>query len=497
MNQPQQRSKLERILPKGSGSLFFIQVFATLGFAVLYSTLVLYMTDKLKFSAVAAAGIMGSFTAFNYALHLLGGYCGGRLLSNRNLFTIGMLLQVIGCWTLASATASHLYWGLAFFLTGSGLNVTCINMMLTQRYAPEDKARESAFLWNYSGMNIGFMIGFIVAGHFQLTHDYHSLFLLTSLGNAITLVILFFNWQGVADRTTQLKEATRTEFTRRSLAGLTLIIILIPIIKTFLTHSKFSHSLVLIVGSIMVLVIAFLAIRQPNLVSRNKVFAYLIFSLASLIFWVQALLAPMALTIFAEHNVNLHLFGIQIAPQWLLNVNTVVIIIGGPLLTFLFNYLRDKNIHISLATQFACSLLLAGAGIALLPIGIHFASTSGYVSVVWVLLSYGLQSAGELFMGPIGYAMIGQLAPKNLQGVMMGTWMMVSGVAGVLAAQVSALAVGSHTNTTNPLITNPDYSHTFNMLGWASILIGILLLFAVPKIKKSHPRAFGFKSQLK
>jgi hypothetical protein len=58
------------------------------------------------------------------------------------------------------------YVGLAFFLTGSGLNVTCINMMLTQRFTPEDPRREGAFLWNYADER-RFFIGFTVAGYFQ------------------------------------------------------------------------------------------------------------------------------------------------------------------------------------------------------------------------------------------------------------------------------------------------------------------------------------------
>ena len=147
------KQKLSAI-PEGAGALFFIQIFATLGFAVLYSTLVLYATGKLNFSVKEATAIMGVFGAFNYGLHLFGGYLGGRFISNRNLFVGGMVLQVIGCASIAGGTAALLYWGLAFFLTGSGLNVTCLNLMLTQRFKPEDNRRESAFLWNYAGMNL-------------------------------------------------------------------------------------------------------------------------------------------------------------------------------------------------------------------------------------------------------------------------------------------------------------------------------------------------------
>lgn len=42
------KDKLSNI-PEGAGALFFIQIFATLGFAVLYSTLVLYSTQHLTF----------------------------------------------------------------------------------------------------------------------------------------------------------------------------------------------------------------------------------------------------------------------------------------------------------------------------------------------------------------------------------------------------------------------------------------------------------------
>ena len=66
------KSRLAQI-PEGAGVLFFVQLFATLGFAVLYSTLVLYATKHLHFSTKQATAIMGVFGAFNYGLHLFGG----------------------------------------------------------------------------------------------------------------------------------------------------------------------------------------------------------------------------------------------------------------------------------------------------------------------------------------------------------------------------------------------------------------------------------------
>ena len=97
--------------PEGTAVLFFIQIFATLGFAVLYSTLVLYATKHLQLSAKVATTLMGVFGAFNYGLHLFGGYLGGRFLSNRNLFVGGMALQVIGCGVHRGRLARHVLLG--------------------------------------------------------------------------------------------------------------------------------------------------------------------------------------------------------------------------------------------------------------------------------------------------------------------------------------------------------------------------------------------------
>src|SRR4051812_34152917 len=122
MNQSQIKSSFyQDIMPTGAGALFIIQIFATLGFIVLYSTLILYATKGLHMNDTLATSITGSFVALNYFLHLLGGYIGGRFLSYRSLFSIGMLLQVTGCALISVPDTNYLLWGLSAFLSGSGI----------------------------------------------------------------------------------------------------------------------------------------------------------------------------------------------------------------------------------------------------------------------------------------------------------------------------------------------------------------------------------------
>src|ERR1700748_1225359 len=236
---------------EGTAALFFIQIFATLGFAVLYSTLVLYSTKHLHLPVVIATTLMSLFGAFNYGLHLFGGYLGGRFMSNRNLFVGGMALPGAGCACIATGSIPMLYWGLALFLTGSGLNVTCINMMLTQRFTPDDPRREGAFLWNYAGMNIGFFIGFTVAGLFNESGQWVQLFTFATLGNMISIVLALRYWSVLKDRATPLVGATPEQFRKRLVAGVAILVGLVPVVWGLLQHPDSTTTLVEIIAALV------------------------------------------------------------------------------------------------------------------------------------------------------------------------------------------------------------------------------------------------------
>ena len=475
-------SSIRSHIPEGTGALFFIQMMSTLGFAVLYSTLVLYTTNHLHFSVKLATAVMGVFGAFNYGLHLFGGYLGGRFLSNRNLFVGGMLLQVFGCGLIAMGSTASLYWGLALFLTGSGLNVTCINMMLTQRFTPEDSRREGAFLWNYAGMNLGFFIGFAVAGHYQLSENYTSLFLFATIGNFAAIVLAAFNWKSLADRDTPLLEATRSAFAWRFVIGLAILVVLVPVVWTLLQHPGSTETLIKAICLVVAGVLVYLTVRHRDPLERNNMWAYLILTLGSLVFWALYQMAPSGLQLFAVNNVNLHVWGVEVAPQWIQNINTVVIVVGGPLLAAWFGRLRARGWNIDIPQQFSASLLLMGFGFLALPVGIFFANGQGIVAFGWLFGSYVLQSIGELLISPIGYAMIGKLAPRRYQGIMMGSWMLVTGLASLFAGDFSGM-IPEPAGTT-ALATDPAYASLFAQLGWGSVAVGVALALLIPFLRR-------------
>ncbi|WP_454782370.1 peptide MFS transporter [Legionella sp. WA2022007384] len=470
-------------MPQGIVPLFFIQIVSTLSFSVLYSTLVLYMKGKLGLQISTANSIMGVFIAFNYGLHLLGGFWGGRLLSNRALFCAGMVAQIIGCVLLSFGDVSFLYYGLAAFLTGSGLNVTCVNCMLTQCFSPKDTRRETAFLMNYAGMNVGFFVGFSLSGLFQLTQNYERLFLLSSLGNLIALLICLYCWQQLSDKETIFSKKDKHSQKRAVLIGSILIIVLPFILGQMLQYADWAKKLVLVTGVVMLGVILYLAKEQSTKEAKDKLVAFAVFMIVGTVFWMLYQIAPMGLTVFIDHNVQREYASGVIPPQWFQNINTVAIVIGGPLLGVFLHKMRKNGVQINIPTQFALALLFIGIAFAILPIGIAYANYEGLVNPSWIILSYILQSIGELLISPIGYAMIGYLAPTSLQGVMMGMWMLNSGVGATLSSYSSNLMIDGQ-DSVSPLVTNSGYSHVFLMLGLFAIGSSIVLFILVPKLKE-------------
>ena len=117
------------------------------------------------------------------------------------------------------------------------------------------------------------------------------------------------------------------------------------------------------------LMLIYLTLRHPDRRERRNMTAYLILTIGSLVFWSLYQMAPSGLMLFAVNNVNLMIGNVEIQPQWIQNINTVCIVVGGPLLASFFTRMRARGWRIDIPKQFATSLLLMALGFLILPLG--------------------------------------------------------------------------------------------------------------------------------
>ncbi|HAT1597721.1 TPA: peptide MFS transporter, partial [Legionella pneumophila] len=304
------------------------------------------------------------------------------------------------------------------------------------------------------------------------------LFEVSNLINLITVFFIIKSWRYFAKN----KVNTREEIKRDRL-GLILIILIIPILLAGFYYSWLANSLILFIGAAALFYITLLgrSLSTPN--ARKKIYSFVFLTGSSIVFWMLYFVGPMGVTQFLKYNVNIYIGSYYIPPQWLMNLNSIFVIIGSPIVITLFDRLRKKHIIISISKQFMCSLLFIALSFLTLTVGIVNCGADGLTTMVWIVVHYLLQAVGELLIAPVGYAMIGSLAPEKLQGLMMGIWMMSSGIAATLSNYFSNLMTQSE--SLNPLISNEHYMSAFTQLGLYAIVGAFILWFCSKTIENS------------
>ena len=173
-------------------AIFFIQASSASAFAVFYSGLSLYLTKSQNLTSHVATLITGMFLSLNYFLPLIGGLMATHLISYKKLYCLGSSLGFIGCLVLSNKI--NLYLGLALFLMASLVTNVCLNMFITQMFdSSQVNQRRVAFIWNYIGMNLGFLIGYFLTGLHSISSNYSGIFNIIAipLCASIILALLF------------------------------------------------------------------------------------------------------------------------------------------------------------------------------------------------------------------------------------------------------------------------------------------------------------------
>ena len=84
---------------------------------------------------------------------------------------------------------------------------------------------------------------------------------------------------------------------------------------------------------------------------------------------------------------------------------------------------------------------------------------------------------------PTGLAMITELAPEKLMGLVMGIWYMVIGLGGLLAG-VLAQQVLYQSNDFGIALLHNQYGKSFALYAGLALLIAVVLSFLSPQLKK-------------
>ncbi len=212
-----------------------------------------------------------------------------------------------------------------------------------------------------------------------------------------------------------------------------------------------------------------------TIVEAQRMFVAVVLVVFSTVFWTLFEQAGSSLTLFAERNTILDVFGYKMPAGQTQSFNALFIVVFAPVFSILWNALGRRGLEPSTPVKFATALLLVGLGFLALVYGAKYANADFRVPLFWLAFAYLLHSVGELCLSPVGLSMITKLSMPKVVGLMMGVWFLSSAMAqyvGGIVAQFAAVETvgGEVTDPQKSLETYVGVFQTIGIWGCASEL---------------------------
>ena len=390
--------------------------------------------------------------------------------------------------------------GLALVVIGNGFFKPNISTMVGSLYSDGDRRRDAGFTIFYMGINLGSLFSQILCPLLAVGMGswgglgWWAGFALAAAGMLVSWTLIQFDGgklNGVGDRP---KDAPANR-DYMIYAGAILTIPVAWFLFSNLMHSTASAEGTGIVGYITNLPImgkimfgTFLVAVPGILIwsflkgtkaEFQMMIAAMVLITFNTVFWTLFEQAGSSLTLFADRNTDMSVFGLfSISAGQTQFFNAFFIVALAPLFSMLWNSLARSGLEPPIPIKFGLGLMGVGAGFLFLVWGAQFAGPDFKVGLWWLAGLYLIHSIAELCISPVGLSMITKLSIARIVGMMMGVWFLsiavAQYVAGLVAQVASVETVGGQ--VTNLQVSLNTYVGVFTTIGWISVGIGVVLL---------------------
>ena len=501
--------------PKGLYLLFATEMWERFSYYGMRAIFVLYMLKALLFNKELASNIYGSFTGLVYLTPLIGGYVADRYWGNRRSVLSGGLIMALGQFFMflsayffiqKEIAIPLMYAGLTFLIIGNGFFKPNITTMVGQLYEDNDARKDSAYTIFYMGINVGAFFSPLVAGTLGDTgnpEDFKWGFLSACVGMLIgTAVFQLLQHKylvtpagkpiGVEPnrkRDESVKEEKPAnsknigkQVKELSLWGIGEVVLFFLFYKVaaFDFFGSAIFSLCLIVPAHII------TDKSLSDIERQRIWVIYIISFFVIFFWSAFEQAGASLTFFADEQTDRVIFGTEIPASYFQVFNALFIVLLAPVFSFLWIFLKRKNIEISSPAKQAIGLFLLAIGYLVIAFGVRDIAPEVKVSMFWLISLYFIHTLGELCLSPIGLSMVNQLAPARFTSLLMGVWFLSTSTANKFAGILSALypefdSNGNLVKATSLIGIQIENLFDFFMVFVVMAGVASILLFAITK----------------
>ncbi len=471
--------------PKGLYILFFTEMWERFSYYGMRALLVLYLVEGMRIEREAALETYATYTALVYLTPIVGGYMADRWLGRQRAVLTGGLVMAMG--HFAMAFPDYLYQALGLLVVGNGFFKPNISTLVGNLYDADDPRRDGGFTIFYMGINLGALLSPLVCGTLGEKVGWHYGFAAAGIGMVIGVLVFAFGQRRLM---ADMRREQAAPFTVRdwltviglSLGCLLLVITLVggwPRLETF-WHNLGIWGRGIIILTVLLPLLPGLRRRDPDAASQHQpltlqdyrhILAIVILGIFTILFWMGFEQAGGTMNLFALENTDRNFFGWEIPASNFQSLNPLLILILAMPFSVLFTLTDRSRFALSTPTKMALGLIILGLGFVLLAIANERSEVVGRVSPLWLAGVYLLHTVGELFLSPIGLAMVTRLAPLQVASLMMGVWFTGVAIANYLAGTLESILMTRHIDLYWFLVTS-------------SFTAGLALLMLTPLIKR-------------
>ncbi len=409
--------------PRGVLALSSIEMWERYSFYTMQSILVLYAAATLAhgglgFSEADSLRLTGIYGALVYVSPLFGGWLADRVFGRKLAILLGSVIMMFGHASLAFHGITALYIGLLLLVIGCGLMKPSISAMVGEFYGRHDEAnKEAGFAIFYMSINIGGLFGPLVAGVVAESYSYSAAFGMAAFG----LLIAIANFLLCRNKSLKNYGLRKTKQTRN---------------KTSWTKAE-----------------------------RTRFWTYIALCITN-IFWNVIYALPYGLlTLYADKNIDRHIFGLQIPSTWYFGMYGMFIVLLAPIVAIVYQVLDQKTkFNLTLSYKLGIGyIILAIACLFILPFVKQIGINPSYIgSSAWLVMFYVFFAISELITVPVLLSAATTFAAPGWSATLVSLNMAISWAIGAyLGGEFGAL-----TQSINP----------FLMFEW---VIGLCIVFCI------------------
>jgi POT family proton-dependent oligopeptide transporter len=421
--------------PPGLFVLFATEMWERFSFYTMLAMFTLYLRDTtgqgFAWTADRATGLYANYLMFVYASPLVGGWIADRGLGYRRSVMIGGLFFMAGHLLLSFRSEPVMYAALACLGVGNGFFKPNVSAMVGNLYPEGSHLKDRAYNIFYMGINVGAFLAPVCAEFVKSRFGFHPAFAVAAFGMLISVFIL---WRF-----------------QRHLLGT-------------------DHAKAAVAGS---------APPQPidAVPTPHRIGALVVIYLIVIVFWMVFHQNGSTLTYWANENTDWKVTGIisnAINPMW-------VVLLTFPLVA-VWRWLDRRGREPSTPVKMLFGMVATSLAFLVLFLAAKSGEASaapgdlyGYrVSPFWLLGAYGVLTAGELMLSPMGLSLVSKVAPQRHRGIMMGGWFV-------------ATAIGNKLTQIGQLWDDMPHSSFWLLLSGCALFMAFVLLLLLRPLKKAMP----------